>query len=243
MHYATSMDLRALGRRPTPYDLQELRLERRLRRRTPLLAYSARVAAWSHATELPVALAMPASPLPLIDQPVAVLLADWTWEPNRRALAALLGAWTAVHDAIPAARLELAGRGDARVGSLAGVTDLGSVASSTEVLSRAAVFAFPCPDTSGPKIKVLEAVAAGVPVLTTAAGVEGLRTDAVTTVTVDRFALGLIALLRSAERRAELAQRARSEVALAHAPRPAARARLAALERHQHRKQQRPQPR
>lgn len=242
VHYATTLDLRGLGRRPTPHDLQDLRLERRLRRRTPLLAYSARVAAWAGAMEVPVALAVPPQPLPLVEEPVVVLLADWSWEPNRQALAALLGAWDAVRAAVPAARLELAGRGDADVGMLPGVTVLGAVSRSVDALARAAVFAFPCPDTSGPKVKVLEAAAAGVPVLTTPAGAEGLRTQGVTTAAPAQFADALVGLLLDPDRRAVLARQARADVAATHAPRPAARARLAALARHQQREEQRREP-
>lgn len=239
LHYATALDLRALHRRPQPRDLQDLRAERRLRGRSGLLAYSERVAGWAGATCVPVALPVPLQALPLVDEPVAGLLADWTWAPNRAALTALLAAWPDVRAAVPTARLELSGRGSAAVGTLPGVTVLGEVVRSTDALERLAVLAFPCPDTSGPKVKVAEAAAYGVPVLTTRAGAEGLRTSALATAGGDGFAAALAALLRDPAARAERAGRGRADVVAAHAPRPAARARLAALARHEQHEQER----
>ncbi len=235
VHYAPTLDLAALGSRLTPSDRQDLRAERRLRR--PVLAYSERVARWCGGTAVPVAVRVPTAPLELVDAPVAGLLADWTWAPNRVALHTLLTAWPQVRAAVPAARLELAGRGELSVGSLPGVTVLGQVACAADALARWAVLAFPCPPTSGPKVKVLEAAAAGVPVLTTDAGAEGLRSEALTS--PDRFAGALADLLRDPVARAARALQARTDVAHHHAPRPAARARLAVLAGHEQGQQQR----
>lgn len=238
LHYATALDLRALGRRPSPHDVQDLRAERRLRG-TRLLAYSERVAAWCGGTDVPVAVEVPGEPLPLVDKPVAGLIADWTWEPNRVALGALLRVWPQVRAAVPSARLEVSGRGAGEAGAVEGVTVLGEVAQSCDALERLALLAFPCPATSGPKVKVLEAAALGVPVLTTRAGVEGLRTSSIPVTTSDGFADAMVGLLRDPARRAELAARARADLLGTHAPRPAARARLAALAGREQRQQER----
>ena len=237
LHYVTALDLAALARRPTARDVQDLRAERRLRGRA-LLTYSDRVARWCGGTAVPVAVTVPSAPLPPVERPVAGLLADWTWPPNRAALATLLRLWPTVRAQLPAARLELSGRGSDAIGTIEGVRVLGQVPQAADALERLAVLAFPCPETSGPKVKVLEAAAHGTPVLTTPAGAEGLHSQAVQTVESDRFADALVALLRDPARRVELATRARTDVLRVHAPGPAARARLAALTRHQQREQQ-----
>lgn len=238
LHYATALDVR----RPTPHDLQDLRAERRLRRTTPVLAYSSRVAAWARGTAIPAAIRIPPDALPPVEAPIAALVADWRWAPNRRALEHLLTAWRSVH--VPGARLLLAGRGGERV-QAPGVQWLGAVHEVEEVLSQAAVLAFPCPDTSGPKVKVLEAAAAGLAVLTTASGAEGIATDGVETSSLEGFGAALQALLADPARRVSQAAVARRDVAAVHGPVPAARARLEATERlgrHQQGEQQRHQP-
>jgi hypothetical protein len=144
LHYATAIDVV----RPRPKDLQDLRAERRLRK-GPVLAYSGRVARWAGGIAIPAALRVPAVPLPVVDDPVAALVADWRWAPNRLALEQLLQAWAQV--TVPGARLLLAGRGGEPV-TARGVSWLGPVDDVREVLGQAALLAFPCPDTSGPKV-------------------------------------------------------------------------------------------
>jgi glycosyltransferase involved in cell wall biosynthesis len=224
LHYATAIDVA----RPAPRDLQDLRAERRLRRTHPVLAYSDRVASWAGGVAVPAALRIPAEPLPFVEEPVAALVADWRWPPNRLALEHLLEAWKQVD--VPGARLLLAGRGGVVVNA-PGVTWMGEIADAAEVLGQAAVLAFPCPDTSGPKVKVLEAAAAGLPVVTTAAGAEGIATEYLRISDLAGFGAALSGALRDPGLRASHATLARTEVAALHGPRPAARARLESTER------------
>jgi glycosyltransferase involved in cell wall biosynthesis len=238
LHYATAIDVPW----PTPKDVQDIRAELRLRRSSRVLAYSDRVAAWVRGTAVPAAVAIPAEPLALVEQPVAALVADWRWAPNRKALEHLLRAWREVD--VPGARLLLAGRGGTSVDAR-GVQWLGEVADVHEVLEQAAVLAFPCPDTSGPKVKVLEAAAAGLPVLTTASGAEGFRGPGLQLSGLGGFGRALGQLLRDPERRAERAATARATAVDGHGPRPAARARMQATQRltgHQQHDQQGPEP-
>ena len=237
LHYATALDLGALradGLRPRPSDLQDMRAERRLRRGLPgrVLTYSDRVADWVGGTALPVAVPVPPEPIPVVEAPVAALVADWRWPPNRVALRRLLAEWPAVRAAVPGATLLLAGRGDPEVACTldSGVQVLGAVSRSEDVLCRAAVLAFPCPDTSGPKIKVLEAAALGLCVVTTAAGAEGVGSDALVVAAPGEFTRALVDVLGDAARRAALGAQSRADVLAVHAPRPAARARKAVLE-------------
>ena len=234
LHYSTSIDCRALGRR-TAQDVQNLRAENRAVRAADLvLAYSPRVAgaALVPARFVPVAVPVPVGAVPPVEEPVAAVLADWTWPPNRAALDALLGAWPLVGDRVPGARLRLAGRGLEAVGQITGVEVLGTVRSSADVLAGAAVVPFPVPPTSGPKVKVLEALAHGIPVVTTGPGAEGLcLPDGAGVVRTTRAGLAddLASVLADPVRRASLGVDGRAAVLAAHAPRPAAAARVEAL--------------
>jgi glycosyltransferase involved in cell wall biosynthesis len=244
LHYATALDLAGLRRSPRPHDVQDLRAERRLRRHRHLvLTYSDRVATWVGGVAVPVAVPIPDAPLPFVEAPVAAMVADWRWPPNQAALQRLLQVWPSVRADVPTAQLLLAGRGNCGVQNGDGVRVLGEVSSLDEVLGRAAVLAFPCPPTSGPKIKVIEAAARGIPVLTTVAGAEGLAPDSgVVTADEDSFGPMLAALLGDVARRQLLAGQVREAVAAIHAPVPAARARLAALVRHEEAQEQHEQP-
>lgn len=225
-------------RRPRPSVVQSARAERRAVRRADVaIAFSERVAGAVHARHVcPITLPVPADPLPLVTQPVAVLLADWSWPPNQVALDRLLRGWPEVRAAVPQARLRLAGRGMAQRPAAPGVEVVGEVARTRDVLAEAAVLAFPSPPTSGPKMKVLDALAHGVPVVTTEAGVEGLGAGnaAGTAVAVARdrdFARLLADVLGDPARRAQMAAAGRALVAEHHSPQRAAQARLALLER------------
>lgn len=242
LHYATALDLRALGRASTPRDRQDVRAEERLcRAGRPLLAYSERVAGWASdrgavVRAVPAAVPIPPAPQAQVEQPVAVLLADWRWRPNRWALHALLLRWPDVRARVPGARLLVAGRGRLDEVSLPGVEVRGSVADSAALLSEAAVLAFPCPPTSGPKVKVLEAAARGLCVVTTPAGAEGVAETAggeggagLVVADLEEYADRLVATLADPASRAEHAARARVAVRASHAPGAAARRRLEAL--------------
>ncbi|MDQ1375462.1 MAG: hypothetical protein QOJ09_2800, partial [Actinomycetota bacterium] len=160
-HYLAKIDLRVLGERGLP-TVQSFRAERRYVRQADVaLAFSERVASGMRrlVTVVPIAYEPPDRVLEPVDRPVAVMLANWRWPPNLAALRTLVDVWPDVSDRVAGARLLIAGRGivpDA-VGSLRGVEVVGEVARVEDVLCRAAVVAFPCPPTSGPKVKVIEA--------------------------------------------------------------------------------------
>ncbi|HWB66821.1 MAG TPA: glycosyltransferase family 4 protein, partial [Mycobacteriales bacterium] len=178
---------------------------------------------------------IPTEVLPVVAEPVAVLLANWGWPPNRQALQRLLAQWPQVRRRVPDARLLLAGRGSTPSIDLPGVEVVGEVARTVDVLRRGAVMAFPCPPTSGPKMKVLDALAYGVPVVTTAAGVEGIGADTTgdtpgaTVAAPQDFADVLAAVLADESQRRQLAAAGRQLVLDRHTPQRAAAARLALL--------------
>lgn len=232
LHYSSRIDARALRQRPTVMEVQQRRAERHALRGAGLaLTYSTRAAAdlRSPARYVPIAYPVPDQAVPVVEEPVAGLLADWAWRPNRVALDGLLAIWPAVRSRVPAAQLLLAGRGLDGMAGADGVQYLGPVARRADFLAEIAVVAFPCPTTSGPKVKVLEALAHGVPVVTTPAGAEGLFVgpeDGPVVAELEQFADALAELLLDPTRRADLAARSRTAVIEGHGPRAAARARV-----------------
>lgn len=226
VHYSVRLDTRAT-RDLRPGALQEWRAQRRaVRRVAASAALSERVRRELHAQRVvPFALPVPAAPLPLVEAPVALLLANWTWRPNRVALQRLLDAWRRVRDHVPRATLLIAGRGLAEPPSGEGIRVLGEVRDTADAMAQAAVLAFPCPPSTGPKAKVLDAALHGLPVVTTPGGAEGLERVDGLTVAGGRFADALSrVLLMDTGRRAGLADRARSSAVAHHGPDVAARA-------------------
>jgi hypothetical protein len=229
VHHAVLADARAV-RRVSPGTVQDRRLERRaVTAAGPAsAALSDRVRrAVGAAGVVPATVPLPPQPLPLVERPVALLLADWTWRPNALALTALLRLWPRVRSTVAGAELLVAGRGAAPTDAgvlLPGVRLVGAVSDTTEVMAGAAVLAFPCPTSSGPKLKVLDAVLHGLPVVTTPAGVEGLAVTGVTAAAPGDFAAALAGALADPAGRARSAATARRSALETHSPAVAARA-------------------
>lgn len=147
----------------------------RLRERVQ--AVNPRAACWV----VPFALDLSLYPMvPATDEPVVGLLGSMHWPPSRSAAERLLTRiWPRVHRRVPAARLVIAGwnarRHLAHHLPMPGVTLEENLASPSDFFRRVAVLAYAPGRGSGRKVKVLEAMAYGVPVVTTAEGVEGME--------------------------------------------------------------------
>jgi glycosyltransferase involved in cell wall biosynthesis len=93
---------------------------------------------------------------------------------------------------------------------------LGYVEDVRDALARYAIFVCPILSGSGVRVKLLEAFAAGIPVVSTKVGAEGLAVkDGEFCSLADdpaEFAARVVALLRDPERAAAMAERARVEV-------------------------------
>jgi glycosyltransferase involved in cell wall biosynthesis len=139
---------------------------------------------------------------PLDGSPTVAFIGTGFWPPTTSALRRLVErVWPRVLREVPQATLRVAGRGTDRLG-LAGaqVEVLGAVPSAVEFLQGASLLAFPLERGSGMKVKVLEAIACGVPVVTTPSGAEGLQPDdgvvVETSGSDERLAAAMVELLR-----------------------------------------------
>jgi glycosyltransferase involved in cell wall biosynthesis len=163
---------------------------------------------------------------PLSGPPTAGLIGTGTWAPTRDAFHRLVrDVWPSVRRAVPEARLLLAGRGlpVAEADADAGVEVVGEVESSVDFLHGLSVLLFPLSRGSGMKVKVLESIACGLPVVTTPAGAEGIdRTDGVVEEAAnDAFARAAVELLTDAEGRRQRGAAARRLFHERYTPGPA----------------------
>ncbi|HWB67951.1 MAG TPA: hypothetical protein VG708_14100, partial [Mycobacteriales bacterium] len=104
-YHSELLDALAL-RRFRPAVVQSMRAERRAVRGADVaITFSARVArAVGIPHRCPVTQPIPTEVLPVVAEPVAVLLANWGWPPNRQALQRLLAQWPQVRRRVPDAR-------------------------------------------------------------------------------------------------------------------------------------------
>jgi glycosyltransferase involved in cell wall biosynthesis len=173
----------------------------------------------------PASYAPPAS----LDAPVAGLIGTAAWPPTANAVERLLrSVWPRVLERRPDARLLLAGFGMERdafpdLPQLPGVEWRGTVPSATGFLRELGVLLYPLGRGSGAKIKVLEALALGVPVVTTPDGAEGIggRDGLVVDVADAALADAAAALLADAGARRAAGAAAQATFTEHHAPLPA----------------------
>jgi glycosyltransferase involved in cell wall biosynthesis len=164
-----------------------------------------------------------------LDEPVAGLIGRLDWPPTRAALDRLRAVWPLV--GVPDASLRVAGWGDPGK-RVAGVEYVGAVPSAAAFIASLGVLLYPVPRGSGAKVKVLEALACGVPVVTTACGAEGVPpNDGVVVCASDAdLAAATRDLLRDATARRERGDAARAAFDAFHAPLPATAPLVAAYE-------------
>jgi glycosyltransferase involved in cell wall biosynthesis len=241
IHFLTRRDRKITWpwRREMRTTIELLRAERRVCRGTRwLLANSAEVAAelgrtapHAHVGIAPLALD-PSFYVPRasLQDPVVGLIGTARWSPTRNAVERLLSdVWPRVRERSPHARLLLAGQGMEReafshLPEHPGVQWRGAVPSATAFLRELGVVLYPLTEGSGAKVKVLEALALGIPVVTTPAGAEGLGARGGVTVAMDNEALAdaAIALLEHHRVRVAAGEAAHRTFSEHHTPVPAA---------------------
>ncbi len=149
----------------------------------------------------------------------AVLMTgDFGYEPNRLGAEHLVrDVMPIVRDQMPKARLIIAGRGSRSLPFRDGSVELmGPFERPEDAFSRAAVAAVPIFVGGGSRYKILEALASGVPAISTSAGAEGLDiVDGDGLLIRDgakRFADGLVAILGGGELHDKLSAAGRRKV-------------------------------
>lgn len=239
MHYRARLDS-PLGwpwRRQVRQILEGALLERAATRRQPVLvANSSRVAdslrkALPDSTVEVVPLSLDPSyyaQAALDGPPVAGIIGTGSWPPTAAAIRRLVDqVWPRVRSLVPESRLLVAGRGTASLAVIdpeTGVEVLGEVPSSVLFFERLSVLAFPLHRGSGMKVKVLEAMACGVPVVTTALGAEGIAPNpGVVVARTDEELAGATAdILRDPAERQQRGREAHQAFHRFYAPAPAA---------------------
>jgi glycosyltransferase involved in cell wall biosynthesis len=227
--------LRAQGR----VSIELLRGERRVRRRARWLLVNsfevgeplAAAATGAEVVVAPLALD-PAHYLPRaqLESPLVGLIGTARWPPTREAVERLLTrVWPLVVEREPAARLVLAGHGMERsafhhLPEPPGVEWRARVPSATDFLRELGVLLYPLTAGSGAKIKVLEALALGLPVVTTPEGAEGLGARGGVTVETDdaRLAGAVVGLCEDIHARLAAGEAAHETFVRYHSPVPAA---------------------
>jgi glycosyltransferase involved in cell wall biosynthesis len=218
--------------------IELLRAERRIFKQSRWLLVNSREVADPLAKVAPHA-HVAVAPLPLdpavyaprapLDAPVAGLIGTAKWPPTANAVERLLrSVWPRVLEQRPEARLLLAGFGMEReafphLPDLPGVEWRGTVPSATDFLRELGVLLYPLGRGSGAKIKVLEALALGVPVVTTPDGAEGIGSHDGLVVDTDDGALAeaTVALLGDDAARQAAGAAAHDTFDRYHAPLPA----------------------
>jgi glycosyltransferase involved in cell wall biosynthesis len=148
-----------------------------------------------------------------------LFLGSLDWRPNQDAVDQLLSAvFPPVLAQEPSARLCLVGRNPPealrrRVASLPNVELHADVSDVRPFLAQAAVMVVPLRIGGGSRLKILEALAAGTPVVSTRIGAEGLRLEHGTHLTVvdriDQMAAATVDVLRNPAAARAMAQRGR----------------------------------
>ncbi len=250
MHYLTHLDrslsLHSLRSEEGRFALECSWAERRLARSgLRLVASSPRVAQELHELSrrrdvvvAPLALDPGAYDVaPLSGPPVAGFLGTAAWPPTATALRRLVDrVWPLVLRRVPDARLRIAGRGTrSLLGPQPGpgVELLGEVDSAADFLQQLSVLAYPLERGSGIKVKVLEAIASGLPVVTTREGCEGIDAGEGAVIAEDDEALAaaLVSILSDEEERRKRGLAAREAFERRHAPGPATAPLVALYER------------
>lgn len=154
-------------------------------------------------------------------QPTVVFIGDLGYEPNQEAVQVLLDAVVPrVLKAMPDCRFVVGGRGASahlvQAARAAKVELISPVPNMRDLLGRASLEIVPLRQGSGTRLKILEAFAAGVPVVSTSIGVEGIDAEdgvhLVVAETADEMASAIVDLHRDAEKARSMSLRARALV-------------------------------
>lgn len=111
--------------------------------------------------------------------PTVLFVGNYKWLPNVDAATYLVEEiWPLIHKQLPEARLNIVGRDATRdikkLGHVPGVHVIGEVEDVRDALGSAHVMLVPIRNGRGTRYKILESMAAGLPVVSTSLGIEGI---------------------------------------------------------------------
>lgn len=179
---------------------------------------------------VPFALDLRGYPMvPAQTEPVIGLFGSMHWHPSRSAgIRLLTRIWPLIKAQMPNAKLLISGWNAVKylqpyaAGPDIELTE--NLPHPSDFFSRASVMLYAPSRGSGMKIKVLESMAYGVPVVTTSEGVEGIRytngVECEVAESDEELAKRAVTLLRSQERREKMSDAARKLVESSHSPKP-----------------------
>ncbi|MEP2943048.1 MAG: glycosyltransferase family 4 protein [Hyphomicrobiales bacterium] len=166
------------------------------------------------------------SPVPTVDRPMLLFVGILNYEPNMEGLKWFFSnVWGQIKQAIPDVKMLVAGRLPTKeIISLTkenGVELLNDLPDITEAYAATSLAIVPLLSGSGTRIKILEAGAYGMPVVSTEKGAEGLALQDgehgwIVPQDPDAFATACIEALRSPDKRKATAQRLRDFVTKNH---------------------------
>jgi glycosyltransferase involved in cell wall biosynthesis len=166
---------------------------------------------------------------PPVEEPTVGLIGSMHWEPSRSAAERLIGRiWPLVKPRIPRAKLYIAGWNATKYlekhSSQPDLTLANNLAHPSEFFSKVAVMVYAPSRGSGMKVKVMESMAYGVPVVTTWEGVEGIDyqngRECWVAETDEELADKVCRLLESSVERQQMRQAARTLIEQQYSPRP-----------------------
>jgi glycosyltransferase involved in cell wall biosynthesis len=162
-------------------------------------------------------------------EPVVGMIGSMHWEPSRSAAERLITRiWPLVKREVPRAKLFIAGWNAhkylSKYSSLPDLTLTENLSHPSEFFSQAAVMVYAPSCGSGMKVKVMEAMAFGVPVVTTWEGVEGIDyqngCECWVAETDEQLAGKVRQLLEDSEERQRMRDAARALIEQRYSPRP-----------------------
>ena len=166
---------------------------------------------------------------PPVEEPVVGLIGSMHWEPSRSAAERLVTRiWPLVKQRVPWAKLYIAGWNAAKyLEKYSSQPDLilaNDLAHPSEFFSKAAVMVYAPSRGSGMKVKVMESMAYGVPVVTTWEGVEGIDyqngRECWVAETDEELADKVCRLLENPAERQQMREAARTLIEQHYSPRP-----------------------
>ena len=166
---------------------------------------------------------------PPVEEPTVGLIGSMHWEPSRSAAERLIARiWPMVKQRIPRANLYVAGWNATKYlekySSQPDLTLADNLAHPSEFFCKAAVMVYAPSRGSGMKVKVMESMAYGVPVVTTWEGVEGIDyqngRECWVAETDEELADKVCRLLENAGERQQMRDAARTLIEEHYSPRP-----------------------